>query len=194
MVVMKNSLILGALALSILCPSSWGRPPAPAVTTAQVPELSARILLDTKPSHSKGEEVVLEITLENTGTRSLRFHNRNIASFYDIEVTAGGNEIEPLPDFKGRPSETPFSGDFILSPQDKKKGYFYLNRAFDLSKEGLYTVTISRKVLQPEGIFTITSQPLDFKVAGAPIFGDWGEYSPPAVPQPQPETPPAKQP
>ena len=191
MVIMKNLLVVGTLALSLFSSSpSWSLPPAPAVTTAEVPELSARILLDAKKFYSKGEEVILKITLENTGTRPLRFRDKKIEFFYDFDVTAGGKKIEPSPDFVARHFETPFSHIFDFGSKDKKEGYIYLSRAFDLSKEGLYTVTVSTKTLQPEGIFTITSQPFEFKVAGAPSFGYWEEDSPSFISQP--ETPPAK--
>ena len=183
MVIMKNSLILGTLALSLFCSFSWGQTNVPIITTAEVPDLSARILLDARKSYSKGEEVTLKIMLENTGTRSLRLRDRKIEFFYDFDVAVGGKKIEPLPDFTARPFEIPFSHVFILTPKDKTVGYFYLSRAFDLSKEGVYTVTVSTKVLQPEGIFVITSQPFEFKVAGAPTFGYWERYAPPATPQ-----------
>lgn len=190
---MKNSLIVGTLALSFLCPSSsWAQPKRPEVTTAQVSELSARILLNAKKSYLKGKEVVLGITLENTGTRPLRFHNYDIEFFYEFEVAVGGKKIEPVPEFKDWTRQNLFSHDFILLPQAKRAGFVFLGQAFDLSKEGSYSVVVSKKILQPEGIFTITSQPLDIKITGTQNFGGWGEANVPTTPQP--DDPTARQP
>ncbi|BCM90587.1 hypothetical protein IAD21_02441 [Abditibacteriota bacterium] len=187
---MNKLLLIGTLALLLFCPSfSWGQTNVPA--PAEVPLVGGRILLDAKKSYARGEEVLLGITLENTGKRPLRFRYRDMEFFYDIDVTAGGKKIEPSLDFELPQTIGSF---FTLAPQSKMKGYFYLSRAFDLFKEDVHTVTVSQKSRQPdvEGIFTITSQPFEFQVVGPPKFGYWEGYGPSSAPRP--EITPVKQP
>lgn len=155
-------------------------PPAP-IDTPVAAEKPARITLEMEKVQFTGDEdVVLNITLENTGTTPLELRRGKIEMFYEFETTGtDGKKVSFLPSFIPVGSLGKVSK---MTPGEKMEGWVYLNRIVDLSWSGKYTVKLSKKIHSSgepntgkDGAdVTMTSEPLNFEVTRPAILGGWG--------------------
>jgi hypothetical protein len=187
MVIMRNFLTTFFIAsvLSTACLAQEPSAPAPVAppTAAGKP---ARITLDMEKVQFMGnDDVVLNITFENTGTTPLNLVRGRIETFYEFDVIdTEGKKVPFFPNFNIVGSR---ARGFDLAPGNKVLGWVYLNRIVDFSKSSKYAVKVFKKIHsdgepntdKDDADVTVTSEPLNFEIVSRPKFGDWGPYKKP---------------
>ncbi len=143
-------------------------------------EDSARISLSTpKKKYQGGEDIPLDITLKNVGTKS--FGSPNVFFylppdyFFDIEVTDGnGKKVQFLPTHK-RSLDLSGPNGWRLLPGEKRRGTVWLNNLFNFEYDlgGSYKVIASKKFRKGNDIVTISSEPLIFEIVSKRHIAVW---------------------
>jgi hypothetical protein len=182
---MRNFLTASFIA-SVLSTACLAQEPPVPIDTPAAAGKPARITLGMEKVQFTGDEdVVLNITLENTGTTPLELRRGEIEMFYEFEVTGtDGKKVSFLPSFIPIGSLGKVSK---MTPGEKMEGWVYLNRIVDFSWNGKYMVKVLKK-MRPSGesspdkedaAITVTSEPLNFEITRPAIRGGWGTHKTP---------------
>lgn len=149
----KRSLSIGALALlgwygSI---TNAGTPPATAPTTAPS-ETTARagfvIKISAEAVYKEDQTIDLKIIMQNKTDRVYRLSYLGPARDFEITVVGPDQKQQPLTEFGRLNTNAPLisSSMIVLQPQKSSADLLHLNRVFDMTLAGDYTVQVSRVI------------------------------------------------
>ena len=134
-------------------------------------EDAARILISTKPTHLGGEPIALDITLKNVGTKGFRFFPEDAQVFYQIEVLGpGGKQVSRLSSYYYLHDNGELWG---VGPNGSKTVTSWLSNIFDMTEQGHYKVTVSKKFRLGKDILTVRSEPLLLEVTSQVPTSEW---------------------
>jgi hypothetical protein len=129
------------------------------------------------------QPIALDIILQNTNTEDIQVFRTALLSMYRIEVKLPDGNAAPFT-LEGRRCGVDRADavggypDVIEAGKSAKDAVTMLNRFFDMTKVGDYTVTVHHIMVYPHGsdkAVEVSSQPIVVKVVAA-LQGDRGEF------------------
>jgi len=122
------------------------------VGTAALVEADLRLIASLpRRGVTGGEPIILKLSLTNTTSKDVIVVESNPLADYKIDVRdQRGRPVPPTPEGKDLLFHSLWVGRRLsvrLAPGDKKVETFEINKVYDMSKPGSYTVTGSRRAL-----------------------------------------------
>lgn len=97
-----------------------------------------------------GQSIVVSVLLRNTSSHPLWFWQTDMEADYDIEIAGNDGKLAPLTTYGQRfhgPGRVDFHASAVtLKPAESIEQVLPLDKLYDVSRAGVYDVTVTRKV------------------------------------------------
>ena len=117
-----------------------------------------------------GDSLVLKLTMKNVTTETLRLIKTVPEKLYQVTVTNDRGEPLPLTEYGKRRREAVPGARIVLrvGPGEEVQQEIPLDKMYDLTGKGTYSLTVKRNVLkrQGEGFAEVVSNTVKFTVGG----------------------------
>ena len=132
-------------------------------------------LSSAKENYKGGEDIIMDISMKNNGDDPVRLYMQDVEMFYNIEVIGPDGKEAPL--LNSRFRRRYGSGEaFGLRHNDSQLATVWLNRIFDMSAEGPYTLRVSKTLALDDNrktLVTLSSKPLTVNVTSTLPVAQW---------------------